>query len=330
MMSAALGSATGDRSVSGVFRFLSRYGVIATMVITFFVFSLLRPESFFTLFMMKSILRDCAPLMVVALGVTFVLVMNDYDLSVGGLVALIATSSVMLVSTTYVGLSVWVGVPLALLLGVGLGALNGALIAYVRLPSFILTIAMGTVFTGLGLQLTGSASIYSGIPVEYSAFSGAGPLGLSNQVFIGLAVLLIAHVVLRHTQPGRYMYAIGGNPEASRMSGVPVQLLKMAGYAVVGVMAAITAIMLTSQAGAANPNTGVGLLLPAYAAAFLGSSMLRIGQFGAIGTALGALFLQIIGSGLTVLNLSGSSIQLIQGAILVLAILLARFNNKAS
>lgn len=312
------------------FKFLSRYGVIAAMLLTVVVFSVLRPDSFFTLFMLKSVLRDSAPLMMVALGVTFVMVMNDFDMSVGGLTALMATITMMLISSAYVGLSVWIGIPLALLIGTAFGAVNGALIAYVKLHSFILTIAMGTVFTGLALQMTGSASIYSGIPPEYAVLAGVGPFGLSNQVYIGLAVLLVAHLVLRHTQAGRYMYALGGNAEAARMSGVPVRFLKMSGYAIIGLMTAVTGIMLTSQAGAANPNTGLGLLMPAYAAAFLGSSMLRVGQFSAIGTALGALFLQIIGSGLTVLNLSGSLIQLIQGAILIFAIILARFNGKAA
>lgn len=323
-------AASGKEGGMNVLKFLSRYGVIAAMVLTVVVFSLLRPDSFFTVFMLKSILRDSAPLMMLALGLTFVMVMNDFDMSVGGLTALLATIAVMLVSTAYAGIPVWVAIPVTLIIGAAIGAMNGALIAYLKLHSFILTIAMGTVFTGLALQLTGSASIYSGIPTEYTAISGVGPLGLSNQIYIGILVLFVSHVVLRHTQPGRYMYALGGNPEATRMSGVPVRVLKMSGYAIVGLMAAITGIMLTSQAGAANPNTGLGLLMPAYAAAFLGSSMLRVGQFSAVGTALGALFLQIIGSGLTVLNLSGSLIQLIQGGILVLAVVLARFNNKAA
>lgn len=312
-----------------VIKLLSQYGVIAAMILTVMVLSLLKPEAFFTLFMFKSILRDGAPLMILALGVTFVLITNDYDLSVGGAVALIATVVVMLVSTAYAGMNVWLAVLLSLVVGAALGAMNGALIAFVKLPSFILTIAMGTVFTGLSLQLSNSATIYTGIPDAYMAMAGNSLFGIANQAYIGLGVLLIAHLTLRHTQPGRYMYALGGNAEASRMSGVPVQLLKTIGYAVAGLMAATTGVLLTAQAGAANPNTGVGLLLPAYAAAFLGSSMLRVGQFSAIGTALGALFLQIIGSGLTVLNLSGSLIQLIQGAILVLAVLLARFNSKA-
>lgn len=317
------GSAFGIRSV------LARYGVIVAMVLTFIVFSFLRPDSFFTLFMIKAILRDCAPLLIVSLGITFVLVMNDYDLSVGGLVALTATLAVAFASTAYLGLSPILSVPLVLLLGLGLGATNGVLIAYVGLPSFILTIALGTVFTGLGLQITGSASIYQGIPEGYLAISGGRIFGLSNQVYIALAVLVIAHIFLRHTEPGRYMYAIGGNPEAARLSGVPVRFLKAVGFAVVGLAAALTGVLLTSQAGAANPNTGLGFLLPAYAAAFLGSSMFRLGTFSAVGTALGALFLQIIGSGLTVLNLSGPLVQIIQGGILAAAILLARLNRRA-
>ncbi len=309
-------------------KFLARYGVIVAMILTFIVFASLRPSSFLTFFMMKSILRDCAPLLIVSLGITFVLAMNDYDLSVGGLVALCATTAVVFVSTSYMGLGTLPGVLLALLVGLGLGSITGALIAYAALPSFILTIAMGTVFTGLGLHLTGSASIFEGIPESYSAIAGDVSFGLSNQIYIALAVLFVAHVFLRHTEPGRYMYAIGGNAEAARLSGVPVRFLKALGYGIVGLLAALTGVLLTSQAGAANPNTGLGLLLPAYAAAFLGSSMLRPGSFTPVGTALGALFLQIIGSGLTVLNLSGPLVQIIQGGILAIAILLARLSRK--
>lgn len=327
---AEAGSVERRGATLGIRSLLARYGVIVAMVLTFLAFCLLRPDSFFTLFMIKAILRDCAPLLIVSLGITFVLVMNDYDLSVGGLVALSATAAVAFVSSAYLGLPPLAGVPLALLLGLGLGAANGVLIAYVGLPSFILTIAMGTVFTGLGLQITGSASIFQGVPEAYLAISGSRIFGLSSQIYIALAVLVVAHIFLRHTEPGRYMYAIGGNPEAARLSGVPVRFLKAVGFAVVGLAAALTGVLLTSQAGAANPNTGLGFLLPAYAAAFLGSSMFRLGTFTAVGTALGALFLQIIGSGLTVLNLSGPLVQIIQGGILGAAILLARLNRTAA
>lgn len=321
-------SAAAVPSGGGLVGFLARYGVILAMVATFAAFSLLRPDAFFTSFMMKAILRDCAPLLIASLGITFVLVMNDYDLSIGGLTALLATSCVLLVSTSYVGLPTPVAIIATIALGGALALTNGILIAYVGLPSFILTIAMGTVFTGVGLQLTGSGSIYQGIPESYVAIASGRTFGLSNQVYIAVAVLVVAHVFLRHTEAGRYMYAIGGNAEAARLSGVRVRLLKAVGFGIVGIAAAITAILLTSQAGAANPNTGLGLLLPAYAAAFLGSSMFRLGSFTAIGTAIGALYLQIIGSGLTILNLSGPLVQIIQGAILAAAIFLSRFARR--
>ncbi len=322
--------AEGSTFADMVLRFVGRYGVLIVMVVTFAIFSLLRPDAFFTLFMMKSILRDSAPLMVASLGVTFVLVMNDYDISLGGLTALLATCAVLFVSTDHANLGVVGAVLATLLLGGALAFANGLLISYAGLPSFILTIAMGTVFTGIGLQLTGSRSIYGGVPEGYAAIAGGNVFGLSNQVFIGLGVLIVAHLFLRHSEAGRYMYAIGGNAEAARLSGVRVQLLKAVGFGMVGLAAAITAILLTSQANAANPNTGLGLLLPAYAAAFLGSSLFRFGTFTALGTAVAALYLQIIGAGLTILNLSGPLIQIIQGSILVAAIGLARFNRQAS
>ncbi len=299
------------------------------MVATFAAFSLLRPDAFFTTFMMKAILRDCAPLLIAALGITFVLVMNDYDLSIGGLTALLATTCVLLVSESYVGLSTPVAILATILLGGVLALTNGILIAYVGLPSFILTIGDGDgIHRRSGSSSPAAAASTRASRRAMSRSQAAATLGLSNQVFIALGVLVVAHVFLRHTEAGRYMYAIGGNAEAARLSGVRVRLLKAAGFGIVGIAAAITAVLLTSQAGAANPNTGLGLLLPAYAAAFLGSSMFRLGSFTAVGTAIGALYLQIIGSGLTILNLSGPLVQIIQGAILAAAIFLSRFARR--
>ena len=308
--------------------FVADYGVLLLMAATYIVFCGLRPGSFLTFFVMKSILRDCVPLMVAALGITFVFVMNDYDLSIGGLTALMATTAVLFVSDSYVGLGTVLGVALTIMIGGLIAFTSGLLIAYGGLPSFILTIALGTVFTGIGLQLTNSRSLYEGLPDSYAAIASGTVFGMSNQIFIGVSVLAVCHLLLRHTEPGRYMYAIGGNPEAARLSGVPVKLLKATGFGLVGIAASISAVLLTSQANAANPNTGLGILLPAYAAAFLGSSVFRSGLFTALGTGLAALYLQVIGTGLTILSLSGPLVQMIQGAILIGAIALAVLNRK--
>ena len=308
-------------------RQLARYGVLLAILATFAVFSILRPDSFFTALTLKGILRDCIPLMIVALGITVVLAMNDYDLSVGGLTSLCAVTVVVLLSTQWVGLNWLLAIFLTIAIGGLLGLVNGALIAYVRLPSFILTIATGTVFGGLGLQIVNSQSVYQGISHSFINLATGSWLGLSHQVFIGLGVLIVAHLFLRHTEYGRHMYAIGGNPEAARLSGLRVRRLRTVGFGIVGVSAAIAAILINSEAAAANPNTGLGLLLPAYAAAFLGSSMFRVGVFTPIGTALGALYLQTVGTGLTILNLTGPVVQMIQGGILVAAVLVSRLTR---
>jgi ribose transport system permease protein len=303
---------------------LARYGVLLVIAATFAVFSLLRPDSFFTALTIKGILRDGAPLMIVALGITTVLAMNDYDLSVGGLVSLCATLVVVFVSTDWAGLNWILAIFLTAVIGSLLGLANGVLIAYVRLPSFILTIASGTVFGGLALEIVSSQSVYQGISSSFINLASGTLWGLSHQVFIGVGVLIVAHLFLRHTEYGRYMYAIGGNAEAARLSGVRVQMLRATGFAIVGVSAAIAGVLINSQAGAANPNTGLGLLLPAYAAAFLGSSMFRVGLFTPVGTAIGALYLQMVGTGLTILDLTGPVVQMIQGGILVGAVLVSR------
>jgi ribose transport system permease protein len=304
---------------------IARYGVLIVFVATFATFSLLKPDSFFTGVTMKAILRDSIPLMIIALGVTVVLVMNEFDLSAAGLISLSATVVIVLISTEFQGINYILAIILTLLVGAGLGTFNGLMVAYVRLPSFIITIAMSTVYAGLALLLVDSKSVFEGITPSYVKIATGTFLGFSTQVFIGLAIVILMHVFMRMTETGRYMYAIGGNPEAARLSGVRVKFLKAGGFAMVGLAAAVTAILLTSQAGADNPNTGSGDLLPAYAAAYLGSTMFGRGLFTPLGTALGALYLQVVGTGLLILNFSGPLVQIIQGGILAVAVLASRF-----
>lgn len=308
-------------------RQVARYGVPLAIIATFAVFSLLRPDSFFTALTVKGILRDAVPLMIVALGITAVLAMNDYDLSVGGLISISATTVIVFMSSEWLGMHWVLAIFATVALGGFLGLLNGIFIAYIGLPSFILTIASGTLFAGLALEIVDSRSVYLGIPESFGQLAGGSFLGFSNQVFIGIGVLVLAHLFLRHTEYGRYMYAIGGNAEAARLAGVRVARLRATGFVLVGVSAAMAGILINSGAGAANPNTGIGLLLPAYAAAFLGSSMFRVGVFTPVGTALGALYLQIIGTGLTILNLAGPIVQMIQGSILIAAVLVSRITR---
>lgn len=307
--------------------YLAKYGVILAMVATFAAFAAARPDAFLTTLTLKAILRDMAPLLIVALGATVVLVMNEFDLSIGGALGFAGTVAVLLVSDAHVGLPVVLGILLALAFGAGLGLVNGVLVAYAGASSFIVTIAMGTLYQGADLRVLNQRTIFEGLPSGYTSIAGGTFLGISNQVFVALGILLLVYVFLEHSEIGRYMYAIGGNAEAARLAGIRVRGLRALGFVIVGLCVAAGAILVSAQAGAANPNSGLGFLLPAYAAAFLGSTMWRPGVFTALGTLLGALFLQIIGTGLTILNLSGPIVLMTQGAILVAAVLLSRIGR---
>lgn len=310
-------------------RFVAQYGVIAAMVITFIGFSLAKPDSFLTALTMKAIIRDAAPLLIVAVGITVVLVVNEFDLSIAGLAGLCATVGVIGVSSAKLGLPVPVGILLAIVVGAGLGALSGFLIAFLGASSFIITLAMGTLLNGVDTQILGSSTIFEGIPAGYTNLATGTILGISNQTFIALAIALVIGLMLRHLEVGRYLYSIGGNREAARLSGVRVKLLTAGVFAISGACVAAAGVLVSAQSASATANSGAGFLLPAYAAAFLGSAMWRPGTFTVFGTLLGVLFLQIIGTGLSLFSLSGAIVSIIQGAILVIAVLLSRVGKTA-
>jgi ribose transport system permease protein len=325
-VTASVAAPLGTRRISTAL--VSQYGVIAAMVLTFAGFGLAMPESFLTWLTVKSILSNAAPLLIVAVGVTVVLVVGEFDLSVGGLAGLCSTLAVVGVSGVELGLPVPVAVLLTIAAGGLLGLLDGLMIAYLGASSFIVTLAMGTLFNGLDTQILGSDTIFQGIPAGYGPIATGSFLGFSHQIWIGLAVTLVIGGLLRQLEVGRYLYAIGGNREASRLSGVRVQALTAAAFALAGACVAVAGIVVSAQAVSASPNAGLGFLLPAYAAVFLGSAMWRPGTFTVFGTVLGALFLQIIGTGLTLFSLSGAIVSIIQGAILVVSVMISRVGRR--
>lgn len=317
-----------SRRLQGLQPLIARYGVILTMIATFVAFSIAKPDSFFTILTAKAILRDASPLLVAALGATIVLVMNEFDLSIGGLIGFAGTFTVTCVSSEHFGLPTWLSVMLGIVFGAALGCVNGLLIAYVGASSFIVTIGMATVFQGADLQVLDQRTIFEGIPRSYTKLASGEFLGLSTQVFWALGALLGAWWFLQQSSAGRFTYAIGGNTEAARLSGIRVRELRTLGFVLSGACCGLAGILVSAQASAANPNSGLGFLLPAYASAFLGSTMWKPGVFTALGTALGAIFLQVIGTGLSLFSLSGSIVLMIQGGILVTSVVVSRIGRR--
>jgi ribose transport system permease protein len=213
---------------------------------------------------------------------------------------------------------------LVILMGAAAGLLNGFMVSYLGGNSFIITLAMGTVLTGVEFALTKQATIYSGFPPTFLKIAQGTFLGLNNQIWIAFVAAVLMWALLDRTELGRYMYAIGGNQEAARLSGIRVKAFRVIGFILVGVAAAVVGILLISLSSSYSPNGGASYLLPAFAAVFLGAAVFRPGEFNVPGTVVGVLFLGVIQTGLVMLNFETYVINLVQGGILIAAVLISR------
>jgi ribose transport system permease protein len=301
------------RQHAGVF--FARYGVLVAFGLMLLIFSILRPSTFPTTDNAKSILVNAAPGMIVALGLTVVLVMGDFDLSIGSMVGFAAGAAIALM--VYHGVVWQLAIVLVIAMALGVGIVNGLLVPVFGGNSFIMTLGMATILTGLEYAFTSQATVFQGVPQGYVDLGAKSMLGLSNQVWIALAVALVLWILLDATELGRFMYAIGGNQEAARLSGIRTRLLRTVGFMIVASTAAMVGILISAAGAGYTPNAGQYLLLPAYAGAFLGAACFRPGEFNIPGTVVGVLFLGTIGTGLTLLNLQTYLINLVQGAILL-------------
>ena len=307
--------------------FVSKYGLLVAFFLTIVIFCALRPESFATVRNLDSILTLAAAPMILALGLTVVLVMQDFDLSFGAMIGL-STGIITACTVTF-------GWPwqLSILALVGaifvVGILNGFMVAYLGGSSFIITLAMGTILTGVEFALTKQNTVFGGFPDSFTWIATGSILGISNLIWAAVLVAVVIWLLLDRTEIGRYMYAIGGNPEAARLSGVRVRQLRVLGFIIVAATAGIVGLLLTAQDAGYSPSAGVAYLLPAFAAAFLGAAVFRPGEFNVPGTIVGVLFLGVIQTGLIMLDFETYVINLVQGGILIAAVLISRIGQQS-
>lgn len=263
---------------------------------------------------------------VLAVGMTFVILTGGIDLSVGSVMAF--------TGTMMAGLMVNHGVTpvMAVLLGMGLGiligAVNGVLVSYARIPAIIATLAMMEVSRGLPLLYTGGYPL-AGLPDNFS-FIGRGYLFnlIPIPVIIMIAVYIIAYVVLSHFPLGRYIYAIGGNEEAVRLSGIKVKMYKVIPYAISGLTAATSGVILTSRLMSGQPMAGEGFELDAIAAVVLGGTDIAGGRGHVFGTLLGALLLGVLSNGLNLMGVSPYIQRVLKGLIIIASIYYSSTKKK--
>jgi len=304
-----------NRLLQGVPK-LRRYGIIISLLLVFAVFSLLRPGIFPTAGNLISILKQISLLGILSAGLTVCLVLGDFDLSV----AAVATWSGVMVAALLPQMSMWAAIPLVVSMGVGIGLVNGVFSAVIGISPFIVTLATQTMLRGLTLWYTGGYSLYSGIPRAFVQIGRGTALGIPYLVYIMLFVYIIIFVAANRMSFGKRLYAVGGNPTASRYSGIRVIRIHLIAFVISGVLASLTGVLLASRLSSGQPRAGEGLLLSAFAACFLGATAFQEGRFNILGTFVGVLFIGIVNNGLVILGVPFYLQYVIQGAILIVAI----------
>lgn len=275
-------------------------------------------QEFLSMDNISNIIRQVSINGILAVGMTFVILTGGIDLSVGSVMAL--TGTIMAGMMINFGMPPIAAVLIGMILGAVIGFVNGAFTAYAKIPGIIVTLAMMEMARGVALLYTGGYPL-SGLPSSYS-FIGQGYLFgvLPMPAVIMIVVFIIAYIILNHLPLGRYIYAIGGNEEAVRLSGVKVKKIKALVYVVSGVTASISGVIMTSRLSSGQPMAGEGYELDAIAAAVLGGTAISGGRGHIFGTLLGALLLGVLSNGLNLLGVSPYVQRVLKGAIIIGAI----------
>jgi ribose/xylose/arabinose/galactoside ABC-type transport system permease subunit len=315
--------AQGDFSLRATGKLLLRHSHVVALVVLIIAAAIASPY-FFEVRNIMNLLRGAAPMAVVAIGMTIVILNKGIDLSVGSIVG---------VSSMCVGVvmphSPVLAIVAALVSGVLLGVVNGLLITKARLQPFIATLAMLIFARGIVYIVTDGANIVVRQPPAWFSFIGSGYVGpVPVPVIIAAIVWGVAAYILGSLRFGRHIYAVGANEEAARLYGIQVDWVKIRVYAISGLLGAIAGIMIVSRLTVAEPNAGQLIELDAISATLIGGTTFDGGIGGVHGTILGVLILAILGNVLNLIGISPFVQMLLQGVIIVLAVVMSDMRSR--
>ncbi len=299
---------------------------LIALIFLIVVVSFLNPN-FFTVDNILNILRQTSVNAIIAVGMTLVILTAGIDLSVGSVLALCGAFAASMIALE---VPVLVAVPTALVAGAALGAISGIIIAKGKVQAFIATLVTMTLLRGVTMVYTEGRPISTGFTDTADAFAWFGTgyaLGIPVPVWLMVVVFAAAWYLLNHTRFGRYVYALGGNESATRLSGINVDRVKIGVYAICGMLAALAGIIVTSRLSSAQPTAGMGYELDAIAAVVLGGTSLMGGKGRIMGTLIGALIIGFLNNALNLLDVS-SYYQMIAKAVVILLAVLVDNKNK--
>lgn len=302
-------------------KFLLEQRSIIALLVLIGVVSAINPN-FFTVDNILNILRQTSVNAIIAVGMTFVILIAGIDLSVGSILALTGAFAASMVGTE---LSILLVIPAVLLIGTLLGTLSGVIVAKGKVQAFIATLVTMTLLRGVTMVYTDGRPISTGFSdtADAFAFLGTGYLfGIPVPIWLMAIVFLISWYVLKHTKMGRYIYALGGNEAATQLSGINVDKVKIFVFAISGFLSALAGLIVTSRLSSAQPTAGVTYELDAIAAVVVGGTSLMGGKGRVMGTLIGALIIGFLNNALNLLDIS-SYYQMIAKALVILVAVLA-------
>ena len=313
---------------------LTRFQSLIALVILCIVISLLT-DKFFTVNNAWNVMRQISVNICISVGMTLIVLTAGIDLSVGSILALCGAITAGLYkngieipsSNLFIGFTLWGALWAGLMVGALLGSFNGWVITKFKVPPFVATLAMLTIARGLTMLYTKGFPI-SGLGKQFS-FAGTGWfLGIPLPVWISGIVVFIAYILTTKTKFGRYIYAIGGNENAAKLSGIHINKVKVIVYTIAGLLAAVGGIMVTSRLDSAQPNAGVSYELDAIAAVVIGGTSLSGGKGKIMGTVLGAIIIGVLNNGLVLLNVSPFWQQVVKGLVILLAVIIDKAHSR--
>ncbi len=301
---------------------LAEYRVEVVMLLAFALLctalSLLSPE-FMTTGNIRNLFWQATSTGIIAIGQCLVILTAGIDLSVGG----IATFSAMVGGMVLMKAGVAAGVSVVLLVGMGIGAISGFLIAYTRLAPFIVTLGVASITRSLTYVITDAHSIV-GLPRGYRVFGYGTAFGIPLYTMVLVGLFVFGHILLTKSKFGRFIYAIGSNEEASRLAGVNIRRYKALAYVITGLLCAVAVVIITSRLGAIDPDTGTGWEMDSIAAVVIGGTSLMGGKGSLVGTFIGVFLITVLHNGLNIIGVSpfwqGSAV----GTVIIISVLLDR------
>ncbi|WP_144527866.1 ABC transporter permease [Peribacillus simplex] len=315
-----------------LFDFFYKYGTILTIIILIVIFAVSNP-SFIQTNNLINILRSISIVTIIAIGITISLTVDGFDLSVGSVAslanAIVISMFVWFSQDTLIAILAAIGASLVV------GALNSFMIVKLRIPDMLMTLATMFIIQGIALTYTKGATVSQNMVMPDGTFATGlispffAKIGQVPWIILIMAVIVIAtHIFLTYTKHGRYMYIIGGNKEAARLSGISVNKYKILAYLLSALLAAIGGIVLASRVMTSEINSGSPYLMDAVAAAFIGSSVLGAGKPNAFGTFVGAVLIGILQNGLIMMSVPYYAMDIVKGTVLALALAVTYYKQN--